>query len=360
MYGKNEPSGLDELKKRLKDGSAGGAILLWGDEEYTKDHYADKLRKLGKSAPLPDFNYQIFDVETQGPGDFEEATFALPYLWDKRVIELRGLPQPKKARNIKEEDGEYYARVLSSLPEYLTVLLVLRAGEKKLATEKGMEGFRRVVEAFEKHGLSVEFAPEKSAKLNRWVEKHFASRGVAVDARLVQTLISYCGSDMYTLQGEIEKLCSYAKYEQRALTEQDVYTCCCVSENHVFFAAADCMNRRDIAGARRILTGLKMNSREDISNAIGYLASVYRLMLVAQAGRDAGKTTAQIASEHKVDVKRLNRTIALLSRAEPGLIRFALTAIVEADQTIKTKRCDAKAVLELLVYRICSYGRSAG
>lgn len=357
MYGKKEPSGLDELKKRLKDGGAGGAILLWGAEEYTKDHYAEKLRKLGKSAPLPDFNYQIFDVETQDPGDFEEATFALPYLWDKRVIELRGLPQPKKSRNVKEEDGEHYARLLSSLPEYLTVLLVLRAGEKEKAKEKGMEGFRRIVEAFEKDGLSVEFAPASGAQLCSWISKHFASRGVKIDPHLPQAMISYCGSDMYTLQGEIEKLC--AVFEERPLTERELHLYCSANEKSVFFDVADCMNRQDIAGARRILSGLEMNG-DAVMMAIGYLASNYRLMLLAQAGRSAGRTAAQIASEHKLPSWQVSRAISSLSRTTPATLRYALTAIAEADQALKTRRTDPEAVLELLVYRICTYGRSAG
>lgn len=359
MYDRNQPSGLDELKKRLKDGNTGGAVLLWGAEEYTKDHYAERLRKLAKSAPLPDFNYQVFDFETQSPGDLEEATFALPYLWEKRVIELRGLPPAKKSRSLPEEEGEAYAQVLSSLPEYLTVLLVLRSGEKEKAKEKNMEGFRKIVEAFEEHGLSVEFAPASNAQLCSWVAKHFASRGVKTDPRLPQALISYCGSDMYTLQGEIEKLCSYAKYEQRALTEQDLHTCCCVNEKNVFFDVADCMNRRDIAGARRILTSLRMKD-DAIMMAIGFLASNYRLMLLAQAGRNSGKTAAQIASEQRAPVWQVNRALSSLSHAEPGLVRYALAAIAEADRTMKTRRSNAKAVLELLVYRICTYGRTAG
>ena len=348
MYGQKKPSGLDELKARLKEDRMGGAFLLWGAEEYTKDHYADKIRKLGKGAPLPDFNYQVFDVESGEPADLEEATFALPYLWDKRVIELRGLP-PQKGRKLPADVGAEYARILSDLPEYLTVLLVLRAGEK----EQSGEGFKAILQAFEKHGLSVEFVTERGAQLLKWVAKHFASRGVQIDPGLPQTLVSYCGSDMYTLHGEIEKLC--AVYEGKPLTQREVYTYCCANESGVFFDVAACMNRRDMVGAKRILSLLDM-SREEISKAIGLLASNYQLMLLAQAGRAQGKTAAKIASDHRQPVWKVEKAIQSLARMDMTALRYALSAIAAADQSLKSGRNDPEAVLELLIYRICSYG----
>lgn len=348
MYGQKKPTGLDELKVRLKEDRMGGAFLLWGAEEYTKDHYAEKIRKLGKSAPLPDFNYQVFDIESGTPGDLEEATFALPYLWERRVIELRGLP-PQKGRKLSAEDGGEYARVLSSLPEYLTVLLVLRAGEK----EQGTEGFRAILQAFEKQGLSVEFETERGAQLNKWVAKHFTSRGVQTDPYLPQALISYCGADMYTLHGEIEKLC--AVYEGKPLTEKDVYTYCCANESGVFFDVAACMNRRDIAGAKRILSLLDMD-RKEVTMAIGHLANNYQLMLLAQAGKAQGKTAAKIASEHKLPAWRVEKAMHALDRMDMASLRHAISAIAQADQALKSGGRDPEGVLELLVYRICTYG----
>lgn len=352
MYGQKKPSGLDELKARLKEGRMGGAFLLWGAEEYTKDHYAEKIRKLGKDAPLPDFNYQVFDVETQTPGDLEEATFALPYLWERRVIELRGLP-PRKGKKLSAEDGAEYARVLSSLPEYLTVLLVLRAGEK----EQGTEGFRAILQVFEKNGLSAEFETERGAQLNKWVAKHFASRGVRIDDGLPQALIAYCGADMYTLHGEIEKLC--AVYENAPLTERDVYTYCCANESAVFFDVAACMNRRDIVGAKRILSLLDMD-RKEVTMALGHLANNYQLMLLAQAGRAQGKTAARIASDHKLPAWKVNKALNSLARMDMASLRHAISAIAAADQALKSGRNDPEGVLELLVYRICTYGGAQG
>ena len=361
-YGNKQVSAMDELKKRIKENTLSGVYLFWGAEEYTKDFYADKLRKLVKGSPLPEFNYVVFDVETSTPGDFEEAVDALPYLWDHKVIEVRNLMPGK----LSADDGEAYARILSTLPDYLTVFILMRSGDyngstsgasaKKPEKDKEKErrnGFKTLLSAVEEYGLVVEFQSEKGDKLCHWVERHFASRHVKISHGLASFLVSYCGSDMYTLQGEIQKLCDAS--QGVVLTEQDVKTYCSPNESHVFFDVASCMVRRDLAGARRILSSLRMTP-DDVTMAMGFLASNYRLMALVKSGMDHGRSASQIASEHKVSSWKVSKVISSLQNIDSASLHRAIADIAEADIRIKTRRGDSVAALELLVYRICTYG----
>lgn len=366
FYGNKKPSSMEELKKRVKENKLGGVYLFWGAEEYTKDFYADKLRKLAQSSPVPEFNYEIFDAETRSVGDFEEATFALPYLWENRVIEIRNL-KPKK---VYLSEAEEYARIFETLPDYLTVLILLRAGdyngskagsdapkEEKNEEDKPEEkknGFKTFLAAVEANGLSVEFEPEKGEKLCNWISRHFASRGVKTAPGVPSFMASYCGTDMYTLQGEIQKLCDACG--GKAVTEQDVRSYCSANENHVFFDVANCMVRGDLPGARRILAGLKMTP-DAVPMAMGFLASNYRLMLLVKAGMDMGKSAAQIATEHKITTWKVSKIASSLGYVDYAALQFAITEIAEADAKMKTRRGNTAAALETLVYRICMYGK---
>ena len=362
-YNNKQTSSIDELKKRIKENTMQGVYLFWGAEEYTKDFYAEKIRKLVKGSPLPEFNYVIFDAETSSPGDFEEAADALPYLWEQKVIEIRNL-MPNK---LSADDGEAYARILSTLPDYLTVLILLRSGDyngstssaasKKPEKDKEKEkrnGFKSLLSAVEEFGLVVEFQTEKGDKLCHWVERHFASRHVKISQNLASFLVSYCGSDMYTLQGEIQKLCD--AYQGVPLTEQDVKTYCSANESHVFFDVASCMVRRDLAGARKILSSLRMTP-DDVTMAMGFLASNYRLMVLVKSGMDHGKSASQIAAEHKVSSWKVSKVISSLQNIDSATLHRAIADIADADTRMKTRRGDSVAALELLVYRICTYGR---
>jgi DNA polymerase III delta subunit len=215
-------------------------------------------------------------------------------------------------------------------------------------------GFKALLSAVEEYGLSVEFQSEKGDKLCQWVERHFASRHVQITRNLSSFLVSYCGSDMYTLQGEIHKLCD--AYTGTPLTEQDVKTYCCANESHVFFDVASCMVRGDLAGARKILSSLRMTP-DDVPMAMGFLASNYRLMALVKAGMDQGKTSNQIAAEHKLGSWKVSRVISSLQNVDSVSLHRAIADIAEADIRMKTRRGDSVSVLEVLVYRICTYGR---
>lgn len=351
---------FEELKKRIRENRLQGVYLFWGAEEYTKDFYAEKLRHLAKGSPLPVFNYVLFDAETQTPSELEDAMFAPPYLWESKVIEIRGLLPSK----LSAEQGTLYAQLLSHIPPYLTVLLVLRAGEyggskptagdaadgKEKEPKRG--GFSKVLEAVEAGGLCVEFLPEKGEKLCQWVAKHFAARSVRIAPGVPAFLISYCGSDMYTLQGEIRKLCDAVG--TAVVTEQEVRAYCSPNESYVFFDVANCLNRHDAAGAKRILSGLRMTP-DAVTMAIGYLASTYQQMIVVRAGMDAGKSAAQIAAETKIPAWKVQKLLPALAQTDPRELHAAVREISDADARLKTLRGNPEGILELLLYRICAY-----
>ena len=357
-YGKpwEQSDPMAELKKKVKDGKLTGVYLFWGAEEYTKDFYAEKLRKNAKSSPLPEFNYIVMDAEKQSASELDEAAQALPYLWETKCVEIRGI-NPQK---LSVEEGEQYARILSDLPDYLTVLFLLRAGDYAggVTTKKGgkegadkRSGFRILLSAVEENGLVVEFQPEKGDKLVSWVEKHFAASHVKLAPGVAGMMISYCGSDMYTLQGEIMKLC--AVYDGNPITEDDVKKYCCANESYVFFDVAACMNRKDLAGAKRILSGLHL-APDGVPPAMGYLASNYQLMLMVKAGADRGETVNSIAAEQKIPSWKVSKALSSLRYATTEALTEAVKLIAETDLKMKTTRCDPVAALELLVCRICA------
>ncbi|MBP5230887.1 MAG: hypothetical protein ILO68_04085 [Clostridia bacterium] len=366
------PSPMEQLKKRVRENRLDGVFLFWGDEEYTKDFYVQKIRSLVKDAPLPEFAYFPFDAEKMSPPDLSDAIDTPPMMWDRKVIEIRGL-RPGK---VSSDDGEAYARLLESVPEGVTVLILLRADDMKGAgssrgdaksaegesgdgsgkdgKEKKANGFEKVKKAVESAGLAVEFASEKGDKLIAWIERHFFAKKVPVSPGLPAALVAYCGQDMYTLQSEIGKLCD--AYSGQPLTERDVRTYCCSNESAVFFDVADCLNRKDIAGARKILQGLRVTA-ETVPMSMGYLAGHYQLMLLVKSGLDAGKPLSAIASELKLPSWRVNRAAQSIRTGNVSAerLRHAAAVIAETDASIKNRRVSPSASMELMIYRICCH-----
>ena len=91
--------------------------------------------------------------------------------------------------------------------------------------------------------------------------------------------------------------------------------------------------------------------------AMGFLASNYRLMALVKAGMDQGKSANQIATEHKISSWKVSKVVSSLRDIDSATLYFAISAIADADIRMKTRRGDSIAALEVLVYRICTYGR---
>lgn len=356
---------LDILKTRVKENKLSGLFMFCGPEEYTKDYYVSRIRKTVDSSPLPEFNHIFFNASRDSISDLEDAVYSLPYMWETKLIEITDI----ESAALTESDIEDYARIFSEIPDYLTVLCVLRSSEavdKKLNAEPkkdadgneivpkgGLKVFKKTVAEF---GLVVEFENERADKLSTWIIRHFNAKGVEFEPNVPKEILNTCGTDMYILQGEIEKLSIV--YDGKPLKASDVRKYCCMNSDYKYFDIANALNRRDIVTAKRIFDSLDL-SREELGLAVGFLAKNYAQMLHAKTAIDSGKGHDVLAKDLKKSLWAVKNIAASVSNIDVGLLSYAITQLSVADMKLKSYSGDPWKILELAFYRICSYGRKA-
>ncbi len=346
---------LDILKQRIKENKLSGVFLFCGPEEYTKDHYASQIRKKIDASPLPEFNHIYFNASSGKISDLEDSVDSLPYMWDSKLIEITDLESVR----ISESDIDDYSRIFSDIPEYLTILIVLRSDEQ---TEEGRmaknakSGLGAFCSLINECGLVVEFATEKSEKLATWLSKHFAAKGVKFDANVPKEIISVCGNDMYVLQSELSKLSEV--YSGTPLSISDVHKYCSVNSSYKYFDIATALNRRDLVGARRILESLDL-SRDKIPLAIGFLAKNYSEILLVKTALDSGKSYDSIVKELKIPQWRVNKIASSSGSVDMKTLAFAINQLADADMKLKSFSGNPEKILEMAFFRICTYGRKA-
>lgn len=352
---------LDILKTRIKENKLDGVILFCGQEEYTKDHFASQIRKKVDSSPLPEFNHIYFNAESDKMSELEDAVYSLPYMWDTKLIEITNLESAK----ITESDINDYERIFSEIPDYLTVLVVLRADaqiEKKKSKDDEEEGkssrtgLPEFVKLVAENGLVVRFESEKSDKLVSWISRHFNAKGVKFDISVPREMVNICGSDMYILQGEILKLTEV--YTGTQITASDVRKYCCANSAYKYFDIAAALNRRDLVSAKRIFDSLDL-PRDKVPMAVGAIARNYSDMLLVKTGLDSGKSFDIIAKDMKKQSWQVRKMSQSLGQSDVRALSFAITQLSNADLKLKSYRGDPKRILELAFYRICTYGRKA-
>ena len=339
----------DELKTRI--GSLHGAVLFYGSEEYLKDYYSGVLRKRVESSPLPEFNHTFFNAAAESVNDLEEAAFSLPYMWETKLIEVNEIQNVK----LSEDDCEGYARVFADLPEYVTVLIVLRGGaveEKELGKKKsGLEG---LVRAVEKTGTVVSFDAEKPEKLRAWITRHFDAQGLKFDPAVTRELLAYCGTDMYVLRSELEKLS--VACGGRTVKTADIYKYCCGNATYKYYDIVDALARRDMLSAKRILDSLDL-SRTELTATMGTIAKSYSEMLLVKTGLESGRSESEVASDLKMPVWRVKKTAASAAGSDKRRIAYAIARISDADNKLKSFSGNPDRIIENAFYRICAYGK---
>lgn len=373
---------LDILKQRLKSNKPCGTYLFYGKEEYTKDFYVRELRKKVTVSPLPEFNHIIFDAEKSDSSEFSEAAFSLPYMWDFKLIEIKNF----NLTALTQEEAEEYTKVISELPDYVILLFMFRSEELDDSVVEGgfsgaktknntpseseessddsgtptaqkgsAKGMRTLINALKKYGLAVNFPNETGEKLENWIIKHFMAKKVTIEHTAVQTLVTLCGNDMYTLHSEIEKLLN-SEASARAVNQADVLQYCCPNENYKIYELSDALSNSDMKKVKQIFDNLAIN-KTDPSMMLGYLSKMYSDMLLIQSALDEGKSLGKIAQSIKKSEWLVRRTVSGLSKKPSGYIAFACDCIDVADRKLKRFSVNPYIVLEIMLFRIGLYGR---
>ena len=102
------------------------------------------------------------------------------------------------------------------------------------------------------------FEKSSPAMLARWVGRHFEANGVAADPMLCRRLVDYCGTDMYRLSSETDKLSWYTLAAGKtSASPADIERVNIADTDYDSFAFANAVMENRSADALRILAEMK-------------------------------------------------------------------------------------------------------
>lgn len=343
---------LDALKKKLKEDIINGIFLLCGSDEYTKDYYASEIRRKACTT-LPEFNNIVFDGEKGTPAELIAAIDGYPYMSETKLVEIKNLFPD----DLNEKTAEEYSTALVEVPDFCTVLIKYSSEEfdpKKVSSRGKKKGAANFIESIKKNGIIVDFETPTTDRLITWAAKHFTSAGVKVNQTELRYLIDYCGSDMYTLYSEINKLCMYCK--GRTVTKDDINHVCCPNTVYRVFDMTKAMTEGDYTRAFKIFDSLKFYKTEPVM-ILGTLAKLISDLSIIKSGADAGMSSIRIAQGSGISEWQVKKNLDFLRKNDGGFLPLAAKYCLDADIKLKSSSEDPYTVLENLVARISSYGR---
>ena len=339
----------DFLKTALANPA--GCYLFFGEEEYTKLSCLTRLRSamFGETGDDPFNRHKIVCSELGWEERLLSALDGLPVFADKKLVELHSLPFGSLSET---QLSELLTLFEGAKNEGDTVLVVYA-----LAEELNVGRLPKAPSALYKK-LSTVLEPvhcerQTPGRLAGWVGRHFAAEGVTASALVCQELVENCGSDMFVLANEVQKLASYTLAKgETAVNFDDISLVCCTSKESGAFDFTNAILEGNAPRALELLTDMRRRKEKPEIVLAGIIETLANLYLVKRM-TEAGKKPAEIAAETGLHEYRVKLFVQSSAGKGAKRLQKALELCTESDEKIKNTSLENYTVLEILVLRLC-------
>lgn len=307
--------------------------LIVGEEDLLRDRALVALKAVALGEGDNDFNYTVLYGGEVSGAEIVGTVSEMPVFAERRLVVV------KAAEKISARDGEQLLECVKN-PVASTTLVFMSA--KLDGRLKFSQGLVRAAEV-------IDCAPLRDHQLPAWVAREAQHVGVRVSDEATQLLKEVCGSSLYGLRRELEKLASYVPAD-RSVTPVDVLVLRGIDPGASVFdltlAIAEGRHGRTLAILARNLEGGEAPLR-----ILGSLVWQYRRLwkakeLLAQQGREG-----EVARVLRMDPRKVRTFLNQFS--EPHL-QAALRLCFEADERLKGgSGSSPRMVLESVLWKLC-------
>ena len=209
----------------IKKGEFKSVYLLYGEEEYLKKQYRDRL----KNAIAGDdtMNYSYYDSDNASVKDIIDVCETLPFFAQKRLVIMENTGFLKSSN---DELADY----IKHIPDYLVIVMV----------EKDVDKRNKVYKAVDSVGYICEMKPQTTATLEKWIAGLLAKDNLKISREACDLILDKTGAGMDYIRQEIEKLVSYCQ-GRNVVTAEDVEKVCATqTTSHIFDMISAIANKK--------------------------------------------------------------------------------------------------------------------
>ena len=320
---------MKQLIQDLKAQTFKPVYLLYGDEEYLKKQYRDKLREVLK----PDndtMNISVFTGKDTNCNEVIDLAETMPFMSEHRLIIL--------------EDTGFFKAGGEKLSEYLTQL---SPTVYFIFVESQIDKRSKLFKTVKSQGRTCEFARQDEQTLIRWILTLVKKEGKEMSTETVSFFLEKTGDDMLNIKSELEKLFCFT-LKKNEITRDDISQVCIQHLNNRIFemvsAIAEKKQKQALEMYRELLS-LKespMGILALITRQFNYMLQIHELMK---------KNLSQKVIGDKIGMSPyiVQKYAKQLHSYTTESIRRALDACVRADEDVKTGKIADVLSLELLI-----------
>ncbi len=315
--------------------------ILHGPDDFTRNEKIAQLRAQFSDPTLADLNVTSLEGGNLSLGQIRNTADAMPFMADRRLVVVSGF-----LRALKSKPAE-----LEQLAAYLGQ--VAPTTDLALVEDEALDKRHPVLKAAEAAGAQVlRFDGPGKDNLRPWIINRAKMHGAEIEPAAAELLGRLVGSELRTLNSEIEKLILYAG-NRRSISRADVELLVPYTEESEDFGLTNAIGQRNAPRAYDQLHKML----DEGKHALAILASIagqVRGLLEIKDMAERGLSPQEIAQrkgwKNDYAVKMRLKEAANFSSARLEEILEMLLAI---DLDLKTGKIESRLALDTLIARLC-------
>ena len=333
-----------QLKQELKSGVFNSPYLIYGDEEYIKSFYVDRIAKAAVSKELSDFNLHKYYGKNLSFEELEVSVEALPIMSEHSCVIVNDMPLDSLAA----DELKKLENMISDVPD--TTVLVFWMDKLEVEPKKSAK-WKKIISLFDKYGCAVKLDKRSPAELRKLVCSGAKKRDCDMSPANADYFILSVGGDMTNLLSELEKLCFFVGSGE--ITKDNIDAVCVKSVEAVVFDLTKAITAKKADRAYQIISQLIYQKTEPVV-ILGVMSSAYVDMYRAKLFQKSGLRPEDAAKvfDYKGRDFRLRNAAKDASSLSLAALRECMDVLADADELLKSSPADPKTVLEECITKI--------
>lgn len=322
---------MKSLNEDLKTGQFKQIYFLYGEEDYLKKQYKDRLTK----AMIPEgdtMNYAYYEGKGINAREIIDLAETMPFLGERRliVVENSGF-----FKNACPELAEY----MKEIPETTYFIFVENEVDKR----------GKLYKAVKEKGRIVELPRQDETTLIRWLSGYVKREGKKITEQAIRYFLSKCGTDMENLQKELEKLFCYTLNKDH-IDIEDIDAICTTQITNQIFEMVNAVAEKKQKEALDLYYDL-LALKEPPMRILFLLVRQFRLLLEVKDLVRLGYARKEIASKTGLPPFAVGKYQTQCRQFSEKVLRQILEESAEIEESVKTGRLQDTMAIELFIVK---------
>lgn len=321
---------MKTINEHIKTGEFKNVYLIYGEEEYLKKQYRDKLRTA--IAGDDTMNYSYFEGDKIAQKDVFAMADTMPFFADHRLIIIEN-------SGFFKSSNEELADYIKSVPDYLIMIFVESAVDKR----------NKVYKAVAEKGYITEMNTPSTGQLKTWMAGILKADGKVMGTEAAELLLSKTGAGMDLVRTELEKLTAYCM-DRNEVTVQDVEEVCVAQTVNKIFDMVAAIAMKNTELALRYYYDL-LTLKEPPMRILYLIVRQFNGLLQTKDGISRGLSQSEMAKAIGVAPFVVGKYLGQSKLFSVSQLKSALEECAQIEEEVKTGKLDDKIAVELIIVK---------